>query len=263
MLKPFIILVLLAIAADKPAAAFRSQLIESARTAAFRSVVIESARTALCSSAAIVERTTVPFTKEQLIAMAKNYTTNPSPDSMAEDFIFRGPVIGPLTKSDIIKTLKTVGNGIDVAFPDINPNAFGFTADDPIEPMRVWYFVRPRGTFSGPFTHPILGEIKPTGKKLIGPPEARSMLFNDEGKIKMTTVGYVTDRFTGDTTGGNGAVFGLYHVMGQGIDGRVGAPLTSLIQKLGEFLPGLPASYSRRDSSFPRWWKDSRNGAEP
>ena len=96
------------------------------------------------------------------------------------------------------------------SFPDLETNAFGFTADDPIEPNRVWYFVRPRGTFSGkPFKHPVVGDIEATGAKVIAPPEARSMVFDDEGKIKHVSVGYVVDRFTGDTTGGKGAVFGL------------------------------------------------------
>ncbi|EJK67074.1 hypothetical protein THAOC_11938 [Thalassiosira oceanica] len=171
---------------------------------------------------------------------------------------------GPLCKEDIAETLKSVGGDIQASFPDLEPNAFGFTADDPIEPNRVWYFVRPRGTFSGkPFKHPVVGDIEATGAKVVAPTEARSMVFDDEGKIKHVSVGYVVDRFTGDTTGGKGAVFGLYHVMGQEIDATIGSPVTCFLQRLPDFLPEgtLPRSYSKEED-IPAWWTDERRGAD-
>ncbi|KAL3910665.1 MAG: hypothetical protein SGARI_002011 [Bacillariaceae sp.] len=150
--------------------------------------------------------------KEELLELAKAYVDNPTVEALADDFIFRGPVIGPLTKTDFKKTLESVASkdkyDLAHAFPDLQTNNFGFTADDPVEPNRVWYFTRPRGTFSGAFDHPVVGQIEPSGAKYIAPPEARSVIFNDEGKVKYQSVGYVTDRFTGDTTGGRGAVFG-------------------------------------------------------
>eukprot|EP00541_Cyclophora_tenuis_P012028 CAMPEP_0116562164 /NCGR_PEP_ID=MMETSP0397-20121206/12006_1 /TAXON_ID=216820 /ORGANISM="Cyclophora tenuis, Strain ECT3854" /LENGTH=195 /DNA_ID=CAMNT_0004088427 /DNA_START=887 /DNA_END=1474 /DNA_ORIENTATION=- len=195
--------------------------------------------------------------------MTKDYLTNPSPDLLDDEYVFRGPVIGPLVKKDLVKALKSVGNGLEDAFPDYELNAFGFTADDPIEPNRVWYFVRPRGTFSGPFDHPINGRIEPTGEKLVGPPEARSMVWTEQGKIKHISVGYVVDRFTGDTTGGKGAVFGQYHVMGQGIDGTVGSWSTRFVQYLATMIPDkIPKSWSKEED-IPVWWKDTRLGADP
>jgi len=201
--------------------------------------------------------------KEKLLELAKTYTANPTLEQLADDFIFRGPVIGPLTKTDLAATLKSVGNDIGTAFPDLEVNQFGFTADDPIEPNRVWYFERPRGTFTGPFDHPVVGKIEPTGAKYVGPPEARSVVFNDEGKVQYQSVGYVTDRFTGDTTGGRGAVFGLYAVMGQELDATVGSPITVFLQKLTGLLPEgmVPKSYSDKES-LPSWWTDPRMGAE-
>jgi hypothetical protein len=151
----------------------------------------------------------VKLTPEDFIRLTKEYLADPSPDRMAEDFVFRGPVIGPIAKKDIVNTIKGVAGNMNTAFPDMEQNAFGFSCDDPIEPTRVWYFVRPRATFKGPFTNFAGMSIPPTGKKLIGPPEARSFVFNEQGKIKYQTVGYVTDRFTGDTTAGKGAIFGL------------------------------------------------------
>ncbi|KAL7525793.1 hypothetical protein ACHAXR_001165, partial [Thalassiosira sp. AJA248-18] len=206
--------------------------------------------------------TSAHFSPEELVAMTKDYIANPSPDWWSDDeFVFRGPVIGPLVKKDLLATLGA-NEDLRNAFPDLQANAFGFTADDPIEPDRVWFFVRPRGTFQGDFKFPGSGKIiEATGAPYIGPPECRSVVFNAEGKIKYQTVGYVVDRFTGDTTGGRGAIFGQYAVMGQEIDANPGAFSTVFLQKLSEYLPNFPKSYSKRED-LPAWWKDERVGAE-
>lgn len=38
------------------------------------------------------------LTSEDLIILAKDYLKNPSADKLAEDYVFRGPVVGPLVK---------------------------------------------------------------------------------------------------------------------------------------------------------------------
>ena len=81
----------------------------------------------------------------QVIEAAKNVMANSgyfnSIDTSlyADDFIFRGPVIGPLNKRDYKEVLDYFS--IYKAFPDMDPNCFGFTVD-PENPLRVWYFVR-------------------------------------------------------------------------------------------------------------------------
>lgn len=87
------------------------------------------------------------------------------------------------------------------------------------------------------------------------------MILNEDGKVKYQSVGYVADRFTGDTTWGRGAVFGLYFVMGQVLDATIGSPLTIALQKISEHLPNIPRSYSKKEE-LPDWWKDERMGAE-
>lgn len=72
--------------------------------------------------------------------------------------------------------MKGVAGDLKTAFPDMEMNAFGFSCEDPIEPNRVWYFVRPRGTFKGSFRTGFGTTIQPTGKKLIGPPEVDIIL---------------------------------------------------------------------------------------
>ena len=60
-------------------------------------------------------------------------------------------------------SIKGVASDINTAFPDMQQNAFGFTCDDPIEPTRVWYFVRPRATFKGSFKTGLGKVVEPTG----------------------------------------------------------------------------------------------------
>ena len=207
------------------------------------------------------------FSKEELVEMTKEYLASSTPDKLADDYVFRGPVIGPLVKKEFHKnTAEDYGaeeksNNVYDAFPDYELNAFGFTADDPIDENRVWYFVRPRGTFTEHYDHPIKGRIEPTGAPLIAPPEARSVTWNDDGKIQFETVGYVTDRFTGDTTGGKGAVFAHFHVMGEDLDGNPGSLSMRFRQWLGNMLPDVPNSFSKPEE-IPSWWTDKRMGAE-
>ena len=87
------------------------------------------------------------------------------------------------------------------------------------------------------------------------------MVFNDDGKIKHISVGYVTDRFTGDNTGGKGAVFGLYEVIGQPLDASVGGKVMGILQKVSSILPAgiLPKSFSSNED-LPAWWIDKRRG---
>ena len=201
---------------------------------------------------------------DELISLTKEYLNNLSPDYWDDDeFVFRGPVIGPLVKKDIINTVGSVTP--EDSFTNFTSNAFGFSVD-PIEPNRVWWFERARGTFSRPYDHPVFGLIEPNNKDVIAPPEARSVIWKESNKkIKYMSVGYVTDRFTNDTTNGMGAIFGLMHHMGIQIDGDVGSPITVFLQWLSSVLPEgsteIPKSYSNEDD-IPAWWTDIRRGAQ-
>ena len=111
----------------------------------------------------------------------------------------------------------------------------------------------------------MFGTIEPNYKDVIAPPEARSVIWKESNKkIKYMSVGYVTDRFTNDTTNGMGAIFGLMHHMGIQIDGDIGSPVTVFLQWLAaNVLPEgmVPKSYSKEED-IPSWWKDKRRGAQ-
>ena len=67
------------------------------------------------------------------------------PSKLDDDFVFRAPTIGPLNKKDYINTMTTLQTY--VGYPDLTPNAFGFT-QDPDEPLKCIFWTRATGTFT-------------------------------------------------------------------------------------------------------------------
>merc|ERR1711935_459434 len=55
--------------------------------------------------------------------------------------------------------------------------------------------------------------MPPNGAVLRGCPETFSIVFDDAQKIKHLTVGYVADRFVGNTSG-KGAAVGIFNAVG-------------------------------------------------
>mmetsp|Transcript_22785 Transcript_22785/g.27534 ORF Transcript_22785/g.27534 Transcript_22785/m.27534 type:complete len:303 (+) Transcript_22785:117-1025(+) len=187
----------------------------------------------------------------KFIYSQSGFYSAPDEDIFAEDFVFRGPVIGPLNKKDYIFTMTTFG--IYDAIPDFSPNAFGFTLD-PQEPNRVWFTVRYSGTFTG---EPGIGLgsgqfVPPNGATLEGAPEQYSVTFDENNKVKHLSVGYVVDRFQGNTKG-FGAAFGIFKV--------IGLPLPAIGPQLRfaqwfssvAFKGKSPMSYSAPED-VPAWW---------
>ena len=149
----------------------------------------------------------------------------------SDEFIFRGPAIGPLNRADYLQILGTFG--IYTAFPDIKPNAFGFTVD-PEDPSRVWFLVRNSGTNTGPLGLGLGLSWPASGNAVEGAPETFSIKFDADGRVKLLTVGYVADRFEGNT-GGSGAALGLMKVAGLVPLGfSASNPLFQLAQKFGD-----------------------------
>jgi hypothetical protein len=189
---------------------------------------------------------------EKLIAKAKDMVANgsgfyspPNEDGFSEEFVFRGPLVGPLNKKDYLFTLGSFK--IYEAFPDLKSNAWGFSVD-PENPNKVWFMVRNTGTFKNDLTpSPNVPSLKANGKKLKGCPETHSLLFDDDMKVKALTVGYVADRFEGNTNG-LGAVNGLLFAIGIKLPPQ---PIYRLFQELTNGVGGNPRAYS---TDLPKWW---------
>lgn len=152
------------------------------------------------------------FSDEELIEMAKLMHVKEfgctDASVLADDFEFVGPVIGPLSKEKFLKTMSNFKLG--AAFPNMRSGIYDLRVD-PFMPNRVWYNSQARGTHEGPIT--VLNTIEATGKEVWTGPQVGSFIFNNEGKLRKMTVGYVVDKDVGNC-GGLGALFGFLYAIG-------------------------------------------------
>lgn len=181
----------------------------------------------------------------------------------ADDFIFRGPVIGPLNKPDYIDVLDYFK--IYEAFPDIDTNCFGFTID-PKDPYRVWFFLRATGTYQKPLGGPAGKVLKPNNQVYQGSVETWSILLDGDLKCKLITAGYVSDRFDDQaTTDGIGLSFGILKTLGLSFPSGPGNIGLRIIQGVnGPFVKlGIAPKAVSDPSEVPAWWKNEKRGADP
>jgi hypothetical protein len=161
---------------------------------------------------AMIQKQKFPILPENLIAKAKDALRKDSgvlePSLWADDFEFCAPFVGPLSKEKFLEAAE--GFGIYDSFPDFDNRYFGFTVD-PLEPGRVWFFVRLKATNTGG----LFGKAA-NNKTVELPPQVYSFKFNEQGLIRELTVGYSIDRRQGDTDG-VGGMFGLFYGVGQGL----------------------------------------------
>lgn len=192
----------------------------------------------------------------EFIYSGSGFYTPANPSFFADDFVFRGPYIGPLNKQDYLKTMETFQ--IYKGLPDISPNAFGFSRD-PLQPNRVWFLVRNSGTFTGEIGLGFGQFLSGKGEKLEGCPETFSITFDENNKIKLLTVGYVADRFQGNT-GGKGAAIGIFNVIGLPIPPP--GPLYSFITWFSNNVLNSPAKSCSAREDVPKWWPHEERGAD-
>lgn len=128
---------------------------------------------------------------------------------MAENFVFMGPIVGPLNTDDYLGTLGVFK--IYDAFPDKVVSAAPFT-QDPGNPDRFWSIIRVKGTHTGPLN---VGSaiVPPTGNAMVVGPQAVSVTFDESDKVKAFTGGYITDVRDGET-GDAGAMFAVMKACG-------------------------------------------------
>lgn len=195
---------------------------------------------------------------------------------LADDFVFKGPLIGPLNKPDYFDVVDNYFR-IYEAFPDLNPNCYGFTVDV-VDPLTVRFFVKATGTYQQPLEGAIglggglLGKAatfmtgKPDGRRYIGATESWSITFNSLERMQVRCLrgGYVVGEAAGGMTTAQGkdSIFGILQTLG--------IPVPSLsdlkVQKiLGNNLfktSGSGRLFPKTSSSkykLPRWWRDRLN----
>jgi len=174
------------------------------------------------------------------------------------DYVFRGPIIGPITYKEVQRTQK--GFQITDAYPDLETRPFGFTID-PDNPYRCYFMERWEGTNTGPLQ---IGPITlpPTDNQVQLPTHTMSVNWTPEGKIIYVALSSPLDRWEG-TTKGAGAIFGL--LTGGGLEGSNVAPgdtFLRLQQRFFHFLGTFGRTWSVEEE-IPSWWKSSARGADP
>eukprot|EP00611_Tribonema_gayanum_P012263 TRINITY_DN22899_c0_g1_i1.p2 TRINITY_DN22899_c0_g1~~TRINITY_DN22899_c0_g1_i1.p2 ORF type:complete len:219 (-),score=44.09 TRINITY_DN22899_c0_g1_i1:255-911(-) len=157
-------------------------------------------------------KSSFPIKPDELISLTKAFLLAESgvkdESVLAEDFTFAGPVVGPLDKATYVNALSSFN--LKSAFPDINPQFHNFRVD-PFEPNRVWFTSAGYATHTGRFE---AFNLEPTGKRIQLAHQTNSVTFNEQGKAKHYTIGYVMDRELGDT-GGLGGVYGILYAIGK------------------------------------------------
>lgn len=201
-----------------------------------------------------------------VIAKTKEYTSEPGykafrlkdipTDYYDTNYIFRGPVVGPINRKDLVET--NTGFGLESAFPDLERQPFGFCID-PENPFRVLFFERWVATHSGTLSFSGFN-IPATGNTSKSPVFPFSITWTPDGKIIYECLTTAVDRFEGNTKG-KVAVFGLLESAGLSLDNNVGNSLLVALQKINRFLNRPLQVYSKAED-VPNWWKSKAIGAE-
>lgn len=172
---------------------------------------------------------------------------------LADDFVFMGPVVGPLNVRDYLGTVGIFK--IYEAFPDVEVIAAPFT-QDPVDPDRFWSILRVTGTHTGPLD---VGDtvIKATGKKMEVGPQAVSVTFDSNDKVVRFTGGYITDVRDGGT-GDAGAMFAVMRSVGVPAP-RPGGKTVKFLNWVGAKRKDYPKGRSHRDDLPPKWVQYGRD----
>ena len=130
-----------------------------------------------------------PFPETVMIQLAKGVFASElgtkDPDLLDDGFTFCAPIVGPLEKKAFLEALQNFN--IRDGLPDLTESYSNFRVD-PYDPYRVWVDVKATGTRTGV----LLGK-EPNGAKYVGPPEAISLTFDDDGFCTRLTAGAVMD----------------------------------------------------------------------
>lgn len=223
----------------------------SSSSAASRAAVVR----AQSSSAPVVGLDVVELTKD-FLKSASGYYSPVDASKLDEAFVFRAPTIGPLNKKDYMQTMTNLQTY--VGFPDLTPNAFGFTVD-PDDELKCIFWTRATGTFSQPW-NPYGAKLEaltipPTGATARLPTECYSITYTPEGKVKYLTAGYVVNKLEGNTAG-YGAVLALFVAAGK--TDMVNLALNENVRSVGNWLANnVDSSVAKTQSNtdeLPRWY---------
>ena len=205
---------------------------------------------------------------QKILELAKGYVSkgngfySPIVEEIhADDFVFRGGVIGPLNKRDYCSTMAKLG--VSEAF-DLSPNAFGFCVD-PDLPNAARFFVRYTGkqvktwkVAGTPINIPV--PTNDDDNRIVGPTESFLLQFNDEGKTKFFTISspMLFGNPSKTTTGKYGAVLGLFIHVGFAVaaDLALNSNVRVATNAIANLLPEnmAPPKTASNPKEVPSWY---------
>lgn len=179
--------------------------------------------------------------------------TESTRELMSGDFVFMGPVVGPLNTQDYLGTLGVFK--IYEAFPELKLSVAPFT-QDPCDENRFWSVIRVEGEHTGTLN---VGsaQIPATGKHMVVGPQAVSVTFDDQDKVNRMTGGYICDVRDGET-GDAGAMFAVMRSVGVPTPSPTGR-LVKLLNWLGAKRVDYPKGRSHSDDLPTPWAAKGRN----
>jgi len=169
-------------------------------------------------------------------------------DSFAVDeFIFRGPIIGPLTFED--NYAEITPHAPYIGFPDIKPNPTNCWLDprDNDFGRHVYCILYPTGTHTHMYPSPS-GNFPASNNTIKSSGEVWSVMWNEESKVKMLTIGYPINSYRGNSCG-FGAVFALICVADPSQQKQLKRGFVA------EYLLHEPKEHSPF-KDLPSWWKE-------
>ena len=165
---------------------------------------------------------------------------------MADDFVWFGPIVGPLNKQDFLRTVDLFK--VYEGFPDLKMHLAEFTRD-PVEENRYWSILRLEGTHTEPQASGTGFSYKPTNNKLDVGPQCISVTFDADGRVSRYTGGYVVDRTQGKT-GMLGAMFAVTKTVGGFVPSL---RVAKLLNAIGARLKNFPKARSHQEDLPAKW----------
>jgi len=164
---------------------------------------------------------------------------------VADDFVFRGPEVGPYTGKDLDAWMQV--HGVYQGFPDMQPGIETCWFDPKVERL-VYCVLYYSGTFTKPW-HTPMGVLQPNNKRVESSGEVWSVLWDSAGKVRHHSVGYGINAHRGQECG-FGAIFGLTCF------GKGGSKLTyneMVAGYISQWTLGIPKA---RSDKVPDWWNE-------
>ena len=165
---------------------------------------------------------------------------------MSDDFVWFGPIVGPLGKPDFLRTVELFK--VYEGFPDLKMHLAEFTRD-PVEENRYWSILRVEGTHTEPQASGTGFSYKATNNKLDVGPQCVSVTFDADGRVSRYTGGYVVDRTQGKT-GMLGAMFAVTKTVGGFVPSL---RVAKILNAIGARLKNFPKARSHRDDLPAKW----------